>query len=260
MTIHELLPKVMEEVGTVGKHGFNEQQGYAFVSYGDVATACQGAFVKHGISVATDILATEREQRETRSGGTLNVALLTIAFTFSAPDGSSVTVTTVGEGADSGDKASNKAMTAALKYALRTLLVIPDAEDGDADSPEETTKAKAPARKTAPTSGDADDPYRDVLLNPSGWFDNRTGKRSPKAPDFKAKTNNKAWAKKGTEKDGSPGPMALWLSDAPPGFVEALESGDASLCYAEPKAARGKTAAEAVEKSKQQAAPGEEPF
>lgn len=157
-SIFDLLPLVMSEVGGIGKHGYNEAQGYAFMSYGDVAAACQTAFAKHGISVSTEVLDMVREEHTTKSGGTMHVSLLTIAHTFSAPDGSNVSGTIIGEGADSGDKATNKAHTAAMKYALRTLLVIPDAEDGDAASPEATVgipqaqRRAQPRQRTATTS------------------------------------------------------------------------------------------------------------
>jgi hypothetical protein len=60
---------------------------------------------------------------------------------------------------DSGDKAANKAMSAALKYALTQTLILPFAAvDGDADAPPASTpKAAAPA--AAPQCG-APDPKK----------------------------------------------------------------------------------------------------
>jgi hypothetical protein len=51
-----------------------------------------------------------------------------------AEDGSKHTVVTVGEAMDSGDKASNKAMSAAYKYAAFQTFCIPTEGDNDADS------------------------------------------------------------------------------------------------------------------------------
>ena len=57
----------------------------------------------------------------------------------------------VGEGMDSGDKASNKAMSVALKYACFQLFMIPTEEmvDPDAETHEVTSKAQTPAAPKA---------------------------------------------------------------------------------------------------------------
>lgn len=260
--IHELLPKVMAEVGHIAKAGYNDAQGYAFMSYGDVASACQKAFAEHGISVSSRVLDLRREERATRSGGAMSVTLLSVQYGFHAADGSCISVAAVGEGADSGDKATNKAMTAALKYALRTLLVIPDNEDGDADSPQLAPKKVATGRadggapqgsgssrgqaSSSPApAGHANDPWLDVLHNPDGWFDNRADKKNPKAPDFKAKKGNPHWGTAG-EFRGEPAPLALWLRDAPPHWEEAFNAGDPSLMTDDGPTGRGKTVAEAT--------------
>jgi hypothetical protein len=63
-----------------------------------------------------------------------------VAFHFYGPAGDHVTAVTMGEASDVADKASNKAMSAALKYALIHTFMIPvDAkslDDGDRDHPE----------------------------------------------------------------------------------------------------------------------------
>jgi hypothetical protein len=73
-----------------------------------------------------------------------------IEFRFYHRDGSFVSCVTTGEAMDSGDKACNKAMSAALKYALIVEFCIPE-EDPDADtensSPEVAAKKAAPAQQ-----------------------------------------------------------------------------------------------------------------
>ena len=62
-----------------------------------------------------------------------------IKFTFYAEDGSFVESTIVGEAMDTGDKATNKAMAIAYKYACFQVFCIPTADmvdDPDAESPE----------------------------------------------------------------------------------------------------------------------------
>ena len=58
-------------------------------------------------------------------------------FTFNALDGSKQVCEIIGEGMDSGDKASNKALSVALKYALLQIFLIPTQEliDPEVDSP-----------------------------------------------------------------------------------------------------------------------------
>jgi hypothetical protein len=56
-------------------------------------------------------------------------------YLFVTTDGSSLEAVVYGEAMDSGDKATNKAMSAAHKYALLQTFLIPteDVEDSDAD-------------------------------------------------------------------------------------------------------------------------------
>jgi hypothetical protein len=71
--------------------------------------------------------------------GKMNATHMRVAFHFYGPAGDNVTATTLGEASDTADKASNKAMSAALKYALMQTFMIPvDAgslDDGDRDHP-----------------------------------------------------------------------------------------------------------------------------
>jgi hypothetical protein len=70
-----------------------------------------------------------------------------------ASDGSKHTVKTYGEAMDSGDKATNKAMSAAYKYAAFQAFCIPTEGDNDADAttPEPVTHADAVIRHAEPT-------------------------------------------------------------------------------------------------------------
>ncbi len=65
-----------------------------------------------------EVLEKEVTERESANNRTLIYTALIVAYTFYAPDGSNVGAVVFGEAMDSGDKSSNKAMSAALKYAL----------------------------------------------------------------------------------------------------------------------------------------------
>ena len=62
-------------------------------------------------------------------------------------DGGSITIESVGEGADSQDKASGKAMTYCYKYALLRTFAIPTGEDPDKVSSDELDHKEEVARK-----------------------------------------------------------------------------------------------------------------
>ena len=155
--IYGALAKVMTEVGVVGKSRKNPQQGYQFRGIDDVVAEVQEVLARHGVVVAPRVIDREREMIATKSGGTMASVRLLVEHTFFAADGSSVVATTLGEAMDSGDKASNKAMSAALKYALTETLMIPTREsdrDTEESSPEMAPPAPAaplPAQRTAAT-------------------------------------------------------------------------------------------------------------
>ena len=143
-TIHELIPQAMAKVGAIAKGRKNQQQGYSFRGIDDAYAAFQPVFAELGIFVVPTVQNITREERQTKSGGALIYTTLTVKHTFYASDGSSLDAVTVGEAMDSGDKASNKAMSAALKYALTELFLIPTYEkdrDTEEASPEMAAKA-----------------------------------------------------------------------------------------------------------------------
>lgn len=150
--IYALLALAMGKVGVVGKEGRNQQQNYAFRAMDDVAAAVQPVFAELGIVPVPFVVEREREEFKTAKGASMVSVRLLVDHHFYAPDGSFVTVRTLGEGMDSGDKATNKALSAALKYALTELLVIPTYErgrDSEDDSPDINDR-QAPRQQSAP--------------------------------------------------------------------------------------------------------------
>ena len=154
--IYGLIGQAMRKIGAIGKTSENTQQKYKFRGIDAVYNALNPVMSELGLFVCPEILDHRREERETESmynGQTkrsvLKYSILTIKYTLYAPDGSNISCVVVGEGMDSGDKASNKAMSVALKYACFQLFMIPTEEmiDPDTESPEATSKAQKP---TAP--------------------------------------------------------------------------------------------------------------
>ena len=146
--IYAALAAAAKDVGAVGKDKTNTGQNYKFRGIDAVVNAVHPAFTKHGIVTALKVLDQKREERTSKGGATLIYSLLHCEVTFYATDGSSVTCGAMGEGMDSGDKASNKAMSAALKYALTQTLMIPfELYDSEDDNPEPAAKVRPQMRE-----------------------------------------------------------------------------------------------------------------
>lgn len=138
--IYGAISSVMAEIGTIGKNKKNGQQGFMYRGIDDVMNALNPALIKHHVFIAPEILEQNREERQTSKGGVLIYSICKIKFTFYAEDGSNISVIVIGEGMDSGDKATNKAMSVAYKYACFQVFCIPTEEmkDQDAESHEVT--------------------------------------------------------------------------------------------------------------------------
>lgn len=135
--IYETITAVMAEIGAVGKDSRNEQQRFMYRGIDAVMNAINPALIKHKLFVVPEIMEQKREERHTAKGGNLIYSICTVKYTFYAEDGSSVSATVIGEGMDSGDKATNKAMSIAFKYACFQVFCIPTEEmkDPDAETP-----------------------------------------------------------------------------------------------------------------------------
>lgn len=136
----------------------NQQQGYNFRGIDDVYNALSPLLAKHGVCIMPRILTRECVERQTQKGGTLFYVTVEAEFDFvCAKDGSRHTVRTFGEAMDSADKATNKAMSAAYKYAAFQAFAIPTEGDNDADA-HTPTPAPRQAAKPTPTPAHAPKP------------------------------------------------------------------------------------------------------
>lgn len=136
--IYKAISNVMSEIGAVGKNQKNQQQGFMFRGIDAVMNAISPALIKNKVFVVPEILEQIREERQTKNGSNLIYSVCRVKYTFFAEDGSNVQAIVIGEGMDSGDKATNKAMSIAFKYACFQVFCIPTEEmqDPDAESPE----------------------------------------------------------------------------------------------------------------------------
>lgn len=144
MNIFESISAVMGEIGAIGKSSRNQQQGFMFRGIDAVMNAINPALTKYKVFIVPEILEQTREERTTAKGGLLIYSICKVKYTFYAEDGSFVTAVVIGEGMDSGDKATNKAMSIAFKYACFQVFCIPTEEmrDTDADSPDPAPRGR----------------------------------------------------------------------------------------------------------------------
>lgn len=144
MNIYEAIADIMREGYAISKEKTNSQQGFKYRGIDDVMNTFQPLMASRGIFVVPEVLDMTREERQTNKGNNLLYSVLTVKYTFYASDGSSISAVVVGEGMDSGDKASNKAMAVAMKYAMFQTFCIPTEEMQDPDA--ETPPPSAPKK------------------------------------------------------------------------------------------------------------------
>lgn len=140
----------------ISKARKNQQQGYNFRGIDDVYNALAPLLADNGLCILPRILTRQCEERQSAKGGTLFYVTVEAEFDFvCAEDGSTHTVRTFGEAMDSGDKATNKAMSAAYKYAAMQAFAIPTEGDNDADAHTHQVQAVAQPQKPAQRPFDA---------------------------------------------------------------------------------------------------------
>ena len=146
--VYVAIAEITEAIGAAGiaKARKNEQQKYQFRGIDDVYNALSPILAKHSLCIIPRVMNREVVERKSNSGGALFSVSLHVAFDLvSAIDGSKHEAITYGEAMDSGDKATNKAMSAAYKYLAMQLFCIPTEGDNDADATTHTVTAEAMA-------------------------------------------------------------------------------------------------------------------
>jgi hypothetical protein len=156
--------KVYQAINAVQKalsvHGITKDrqctQGASFMFRGidDVYNAISPLLAEHGLCILPRMVSRNCVERTSAKGNALFYVTVEAEFDFvSSEDGSKHTVRTFGEAMDSGDKATNKAMSAAYKYAAFQAFAIPTEGDNDADAvTHQVAPQSAPQPKNAPSN------------------------------------------------------------------------------------------------------------
>ncbi|GAU67660.1 Ku protein [Streptomyces sp. NBRC 110611] len=144
--VFTVINAVMRDTVPVGKDQVNAQQRYKFRGIDDLMSAVAGPMRMHGLFILPEVA----EQSAERRGEKMTTVRLTMRYYLYGPAGDALVATVPGEAADFADKATNKAMSASMKYLLLQVLMIPvDArsiDDGDRDHPAEPTEQQRAER------------------------------------------------------------------------------------------------------------------
>lgn len=182
--VYDAILRVMRALAERGisKDRKQTQANYMFRGIDDVYEALCGVLVSERLLMLPRVVNAERHEVTTKNGAVMTHLILSVNYLLISPDdGSQVLISVVGEGFDSGDKASGKAMSTAYKYAAFQTFCIPvegvDVEQDDyrreaasstverqafvaraGNSPVETVAAPGPAKAPHP-SGPGGDSY-----------------------------------------------------------------------------------------------------
>ncbi len=141
----------LSKVG-IAKNRRNQQgSGYNFRGIDDVYAALSPLLAEHGLVIVPRLTERVVVERQSKAGGALFNVTVKADFDFiAAEDGSIHTASTYGEAMDSADKATNKAMSAAYKYAAFMTFAIPTEGDNDAEATTHDVAAVEPAPAEMP--------------------------------------------------------------------------------------------------------------
>lgn len=150
--VYEAICKVASALSREGiaKTGKNQQQNYSFRGIDQIYNALAPLLAQNRLCILPRVIERSIIERVTQKGGTLFYTVIKMEFDFvSAEDGSVHTVATIGEAMDSGDKSSNKAQSAAYKYAAMMTFCIPTEGDNDTENQTHEVKSESPSERMA---------------------------------------------------------------------------------------------------------------
>jgi hypothetical protein len=121
---------------------------FRFRGIDDVYNALSTHLAAAGLCILPRVLDRTVTERTNAKGTVVSYVVLTVEFDLvSAVDGSKHVIRTMGEAMDTSDKATNKAMSAAMKYACLLAFQIPT--EGDNDTENGHHERRAPAKVAA---------------------------------------------------------------------------------------------------------------
>ena len=164
--IYEAISNVMKEVGAVSKNDTNKFDNYKFRGIDAVMNALHPAMVKNHVFVTPEVLESFREERaSSKDNKTMMYTILKVKYTFYTDDGSSVESVVIGEAMDRSDKSTNKAMSAAFKYACFQTFCIPTEEMQDSEIDTIELDGTQVVTKNQKSNSQKSNPQNDAVAN-----------------------------------------------------------------------------------------------
>jgi len=142
--IYKALATVNKSIKAIGKDRTNQQQGFKFRGIDDVMNELHSLFAANEIIILQTVNEVNVTERTNQRGTALFYVRINVTYHFTHSDGSMADVTVTGEAMDSGDKATTKALSIALKYALLQMFLIPTEDEKDPDAQTHEVKAQLP--------------------------------------------------------------------------------------------------------------------
>lgn len=168
--IYEAINAIMSAIEPIAKNKVNPQQNYKFRGVDDVYAVLSPMLTANKVVIIPNVTRHSLEQFTTSKGGVIFRAIVDVEYTIaSAEDGSIIKVVVTGEGMDSGDKATPKALSGAYKYMAFQLFCIP-VDTGD-DAEKEDHSIKSTATQSAPqtqTAGASPDKWLNKFSDKQG--------------------------------------------------------------------------------------------
>ncbi|MBO8164523.1 MAG: ERF family protein, partial [Brevibacillus sp.] len=128
------LALVMKEVKYIQKRGYNSFHKYKYATEADVAEKVREILAEQNVILIPNMTSHSVREHTTSKGNREYIVTVSMEFRFIDGDtGETITFNMTGEGQDSGDKGTYKAITGAQKYALMKAFLIPTGDDPEAD-------------------------------------------------------------------------------------------------------------------------------
>ncbi|WP_426716497.1 ERF family protein [Corynebacterium auriscanis] len=125
--VHEAMTRVMRDVTSLGKNQDNKHQGFKFRGIDDVMQVFGPAMRKHGLRCVPINMVTKLGDKQLKNSVAKTVDVV-VDYRWYGPDGSYIDSQMGAESFDSGDKATAKAMSVALRTLFLQVFCLPTDE------------------------------------------------------------------------------------------------------------------------------------
>ena len=164
--IYGKIKAIIDDLGAIGKDKVNAEQKFKYRGIDQFYNQLHPLFARHGVFSVPEIMERVEQPHMTRGGSAWRHVVIKMKYTFYAEDGSSFASVVYGEGLDSGDKATNKAMAIAHKYCLLQVFCV--ATDDMEDPDEHTAPERNGNTQTKPQPQQQAQPTPPPATQPSG--------------------------------------------------------------------------------------------